>query len=146
MPIRLLPNAQGGLRPIALFRSWFRLSAACQRESQKSGCQGPGYRHEHDTRRISDIGILAGAMAAPYDMLVFSIDRLAEIREMLPSDTEMTLHVDDLNLTVSARAQEEAFLRPEQATMAVCQVFERDRLQVEKKKLFFVISCENLGG
>ena len=30
--VRLIPKAQGGLRPIALFRSWFRLLAACQRE------------------------------------------------------------------------------------------------------------------
>ncbi len=32
VPVRLIPKAQGGLRPIAVFRSWFRLLAACQRE------------------------------------------------------------------------------------------------------------------
>ena len=82
-------------------------------------------------------GILAGAMAAPYEMLLFTIDCLIEIKEVLPFPTQLTLHVDDLNLTVSGSTLQEAFDRLEQATKVVCQVFEKHKLQVEKQKLFW---------
>ena len=89
-------------------------------------------------------GILAGAMAAPYEMLLFTIDCLIEIKELPPFPIQLTLHVDDLNLTVSASTLQEAFDRLEQATKVVCQVFEKHRLQVEKKKFSFVTSCDEL--
>ncbi len=63
-------------------------------------------------------------------MLLFTIDCLIEIKELLPFPIQLTLHVDDLNLTVSASTLQEGFDRLGQATKVVCQVFENNRLQV----------------
>ncbi len=88
---------------------------------------------------------LAGAMAAPYDMLLLTIGCPEEIKATLPFPIQVTLHADDLNLTVSASSEGEAYQRLEQATRAAPS-FEQNKFQVEKKQIFFVTSCDELDG
>ena len=69
-------------------------------------------------------------------MLLFTIDCLIEIKELLPFPIQLTLHVDDLNLTVSASTLQEAFDRLEQATKVVCQVFENIGCRWRRRSFF----------
>jgi hypothetical protein len=220
VPIRLIPKVSGGLRPIALYRSWFRVYAATLRDDVRGWANQvpdwginmrPGRRVGDSTYRLqiredlkmdgrtgssaevlADVskayegvdrrillklavqyryplhvlftsvtsyawprrlvydkmvskciwpttGVLAGAMAAPFEMMLYTLPMLEEIRNV-PFRIDVTLHVDDLNVTVHGETSVIAAERLSHVTFVAMQALEKAKLKAEKKKMYYITS------
>ncbi len=225
--VRLIAKPSGGLRPIALFRTMFRLLASCQRtllrdwarsipdiglncrpgrrvadttyrlqirESLRDigvkGVKGQGPKHAAEvcadltkaydmvdrhrlleyaiqlnyplsvlytsltsytwdrvlvagmlcTKRISPVaGILAGSMAATFEMLCYTHQAIIKVQQVCPR-VEITMHVDDFNATIRHWTPKAVAAELDKITAAAFQHFEADRLEVAKQKTFYITS------
>ena len=232
VPIRLLAKPSGGLRPIALYRTNFRIMAACFRDKARAwmssipevglncrpgrkvtdttyrlqlreglrinGCKVDvkGAERPHSAEILADLtkaydcvdrrrlieearhfkypqdllhlsltsyrwsrrlvcgkmasgpvepttGILAGSMAAPFEMALYTLRPLVRLGEKFPA-AQVTMHVDDLSVTSHGWTARAVSAEIEKVTVWIFHEFREASLEVALQKTFFLGSSEEV--